>query len=174
MGQRGGLCMIMSSHHELTADQAKAVMQLFLSPRAGVDALRELAAFRGQSRTCLYRRGDALFELADAMLCTAGPVQTPVELPLEPEFLRRHSSVYDALHHGGISAAAAEGEDNRPSQPAAFGAYVTTADPDTVYRRAVAAGAEITNELHETDYGSRDFTAVDPEGNLWHFGTYRG
>ncbi|WP_269856135.1 hypothetical protein [Streptomyces sp. RPT161] len=104
LGQRGGLCVIMSCHHELTVDQARAAVQLFLLPRPGVDALRELAAFRGQSRTCLYRPGDALFELADAMLCTAGPVQTSVELPLEPEVLRRHSSVYDALHHGGISA----------------------------------------------------------------------
>ena len=26
----------------------------------------------------------------------------------------------------------------------------------------------------DTDYGSRDFTVRDPEGNLWSFGTYRG
>jgi uncharacterized glyoxalase superfamily protein PhnB len=25
----------------------------------------------------------------------------------------------------------------------------------------------------DTDYGSRDFTVRDPEGNLWAFGTYR-
>jgi len=37
-----------------------------------------------------------------------------------------------------------------------------------------AAGAEIIDELHETDYGSRDFAARDPEGNRWSFGTYRG
>jgi uncharacterized glyoxalase superfamily protein PhnB len=24
------------------------------------------------------------------------------------------------------------------------------------------------------DYGSRDFVALDPEGNAWSFGTYRG
>ncbi|MGI5510729.1 transposase [Streptomyces sp. CA-106131] len=96
--------MIVSSRHELTVDQAKAVMHTLPSPTPGVDALHELAAFRSQLRSCLYRPGDALFELADAMLCTAGPVQSPVELSLEPEFLRRHSSVYDALHHGGVSA----------------------------------------------------------------------
>ena len=27
-------------------------------------------------------------------------------------------------------------------------------------------------EIHDTDYGSRDYSARDPEGNLWHFGTY--
>jgi len=28
-------------------------------------------------------------------------------------------------------------------------------------------------ELHDTDYGSRDYAARDPEGNVWSFGTYR-
>jgi len=36
------------------------------------------------------------------------------------------------------------------------------------------AGAQITAEPHDTDYGSRDFAARDPEGNRWSFGTYRG
>jgi len=48
--------------------------------------------------------GDALFELADAMLCAQGPVRSPVELSLEPEFRRRHGSVYDALAQGRISS----------------------------------------------------------------------
>jgi len=29
-------------------------------------------------------------------------------------------------------------------------------------------------EPNTTDYGSHGFTARDPEGNLWSFGTYRG
>jgi len=29
-------------------------------------------------------------------------------------------------------------------------------------------------ELLDTDYGSRDYAARDPEGNLWSFGTYAG
>ena len=61
-----------------------------------------------------------------------------------------------------------------PLRPGSFGAYVVTADPDAVHARAKAAGAEITSELHETDYGSRDFAARDPEGNRWSFGTYPG
>jgi uncharacterized glyoxalase superfamily protein PhnB len=65
-------------------------------------------------------------------------------------------------------------DDNWPLQPGGFGAYVVTDDPDGVFRRAAAAGAEILMELHETDYGSRDFAARDPEGNRWSFGTYRG
>jgi uncharacterized glyoxalase superfamily protein PhnB len=38
----------------------------------------------------------------------------------------------------------------------------------------VAAGAEVVQPLHDTDYGSRDFAVRDPEGNLWSFGTYPG
>ncbi len=61
-----------------------------------------------------------------------------------------------------------------PSQPGTFGAYVVTDDVDAVYERAKAAGAEIIAEPHDTDYGSHDFAARDPEGNRWSFGTYRG
>ena len=61
-----------------------------------------------------------------------------------------------------------------PSQPGTFGAYVVTDEPDALCARARAAGAEITAEPHDTEYGSRDFTVRDPEGNRWSFGTYRG
>jgi len=50
--------------------------------------------------------------------------------------------------------------------------YIAIKDPDALYAQAVAAGAEIVMELTDTDYGSRDFAARDPEGNLWSFGTY--
>jgi uncharacterized glyoxalase superfamily protein PhnB len=91
----------------------------------------------------------------------------------------------DLVHHaqlswpegGGImlgSVRESDAEDAWPLRPGSFGAYVVTADPDAVHARARAAGAEITSELHETDYGSRDFAARDPEGNRWSFGTYPG
>ncbi|MGE6763723.1 VOC family protein [Corallococcus interemptor] len=53
------------------------------------------------------------------------------------------------------------------------GIYVVVTDPDALYARAKAAGAVIAMELHDTDYGSRDFSALDPEGNVWSFGTYQ-
>jgi uncharacterized glyoxalase superfamily protein PhnB len=65
-------------------------------------------------------------------------------------------------------------DDPWPLEAGTFGAYVVTDDPDGLYQRATAAGAKVAQELHDTDYGSRDFTVVDPEGNLWSFGTYRG
>jgi uncharacterized glyoxalase superfamily protein PhnB len=50
--------------------------------------------------------------------------------------------------------------------------YLVVDDPDAHYERAKAAGAEIVMELEDQDYGSRDYSARDPEGNLWSFGTY--
>ena len=51
--------------------------------------------------------------------------------------------------------------------------YVVVDDPDALHDRAKEAGAAIERELTDQDYGSREFTARDPEGNLWSFGTYR-
>ncbi len=52
------------------------------------------------------------------------------------------------------------------------GIYVVVKEIDALYDRARAAGAEIVMEIRDTEYGSRDFAARDPEGHLWSFGTY--
>ena len=46
-------------------------------------------------------------------------------------------------------------------------------DVDAHYARARAAGARISRELTDTSYGAREYSALDPEGQEWHFGTYR-
>jgi uncharacterized glyoxalase superfamily protein PhnB len=90
----------------------------------------------------------------------------------------------DVVHHaqlswplgGGIMLGSIrdDADDRWPIKPGTFGAYVVVDDPDAHFDRVKAGGAEITDELHETDYGSRDFAIRDPEGNRWSFGTYRG
>jgi uncharacterized glyoxalase superfamily protein PhnB len=45
-------------------------------------------------------------------------------------------------------------------------------DCDAVYARAKAAGAEMVFDLAGRDYGGKAFTCRDPEGYLWHVGTY--
>jgi uncharacterized glyoxalase superfamily protein PhnB len=77
---------------------------------------------------------------------------------------------------GGIMlGSASDAPDNPwPLRPGSFGAYAVTDDPDALRARAVAAGAELVMDLHDTDYGSREFLVRDPEGNHWSFGTYRG
>jgi uncharacterized glyoxalase superfamily protein PhnB len=88
----------------------------------------------------------------------------------------------DLVHHaqlswpegGGIMLGSVRPGVASATEAGAFGAYVVTGQPDTLCERARKAGAEITAEPHDTDYGSRDFSARDPEGNRWSFGTYRG
>jgi uncharacterized glyoxalase superfamily protein PhnB len=78
---------------------------------------------------------------------------------------------------GGVmlgSARTGDESDAWPLQPGSFGAYAVTDDPDAVYARAVARGAAVVREPHDTDYGSRECILRDPEGNRWSFGTYRG
>jgi uncharacterized glyoxalase superfamily protein PhnB len=67
------------------------------------------------------------------------------------------------------------GDPNNPwSQPVTTqGIYVALDELDAYYERAVAEGAEVLRPLADTDYGSREYTARDLEGNLWSFGTYR-
>ncbi len=63
----------------------------------------------------------------------------------------------------------------RPRDPDAVeqGLYLYVDDVDTHYQRAKAAGAEIVRGLHDTEYGSREYGALDLEGYFWSFGTYR-
>jgi uncharacterized glyoxalase superfamily protein PhnB len=77
---------------------------------------------------------------------------------------------------GGIMLGSARdsADDPWPLRPGSFGAYVVTDTPDELFARATAAGATVVRSLNDTDYGSRDFTVSDPEGNRWSFGTYRG
>lgn len=50
--------------------------------------------------------------------------------------------------------------------------YVVVADPDAMHARAVKAGAKIVMPLEDASYGGRHFSARDPEGQIWSFGSY--
>jgi uncharacterized glyoxalase superfamily protein PhnB len=74
-----------------------------------------------------------------------------------------------------LGSAVAEGGNPFEQMPAGVGSvYVVTGQPDAVYARATAAGAEVIRGMEDTDYGSRGFAVRDPEGVLWAFGTYAG
>lgn len=64
-----------------------------------------LQAFRYSLYECLYRRGDALFELTDAIL-TADAFSSPAHLSLEASHRRGWGSLYAALDRGRIDAEA--------------------------------------------------------------------
>ncbi len=50
--------------------------------------------------------------------------------------------------------------------------YLVVSDCDALYASAKAAGAEIIMELEQKDYGGKGFACRDPEGHIWHFGSY--
>ncbi|QYN16789.1 VOC family protein [Amycolatopsis sp. DSM 110486] len=59
-------------------------------------------------------------------------------------------------------------------KPGTGAVYVVSDHVDAIHARVRAAGADITLDLHDTDYGSHTFSLRDPEGNSWTIGTYRG
>lgn len=50
--------------------------------------------------------------------------------------------------------------------------YIVIDDVDAHAARARAAGAEIIAEPEDQDYGGRVYSARDPEGYVWSFGSY--
>ncbi len=52
------------------------------------------------------------------------------------------------------------------------GLYLIVEDVDAHAERARAAGAEIILPPDDKDYGGRGYSARDPEGNVWSFGSY--
>jgi uncharacterized glyoxalase superfamily protein PhnB len=62
---------------------------------------------------------------------------------------------------------------SRATPPGVSVIYVVVDDADAAYERAKAAGADVTEPVDQ-DYGSRDITVTDPDGNRWTLGTYPG
>ncbi|MDZ7729652.1 MAG: VOC family protein [Dehalococcoidia bacterium] len=50
--------------------------------------------------------------------------------------------------------------------------YAYVADPRAHYERVKAAGATITRDYEEKDYGGAAYSVLDCEDNEWHFGSY--
>ena len=69
---------------------------------SGEDAAAVLAGFRADLHACFSARGDALFEVCEAVLCADGPVTSLVGLSLVPEHRRGHGALYDALNEGAV------------------------------------------------------------------------
>ena len=104
---------------------------------------------------------------------------------LERAFGFERQAVYDG-ENGGVAHAELrlgdeyvmlgstnEGDERFNQAAGNASVYVVVEDPDAHHARARDAGATIERELTDQDYGSREYTARDPEGNLWSFGTYR-
>jgi Transposase DDE domain len=66
--------------------------------------LARLGGFRTELHACFPRRADALFELADALLCAQPPLLSLPHLSLEPVHQRGWGSAYAALARGEVDA----------------------------------------------------------------------
>jgi uncharacterized glyoxalase superfamily protein PhnB len=62
---------------------------------------------------------------------------------------------------------------SQATRPGVSVVYVVVPDADAAYERARTAGADVTEPV-EQDYGSRDVTVTDLDGNRWSLGTYAG
>jgi PhnB protein len=80
---------------------------------------------------------------------------------------------------GGVLQAATANRAGNPYSQRPLGCeslYVVTADPDAVWGRCVAAGAEVVDPPSHPDYApdTMVFSIRDPEGNIFSFGSYAG
>jgi len=86
----------------------------------------------------------------------------------------------DWPHGGGIMLGSHSPDREWSREPGTAGSYAVVPDDEIealdarLRERAPQAGGRVVVPLRDTDYGSRELVLVDPEGNLWSFGTYRG
>jgi uncharacterized glyoxalase superfamily protein PhnB len=92
-------------------------------------------------------------------------------VPPEADQPLAHAEV--AIGTGLVMVDDADRTDSPFALPGPVVVYVAVDDPDALHARASAAGAEIVMPVTDQDYGSREFAARDPYGNVWSFGTYR-
>jgi len=85
-----------------------------------------------------------------------------------------HAELAWPLGGGLMLGSQRSGDEDRVAAPGTLSVYVACDDPDALCERVLASGASVHAAPHETDYGSRDVSLSDPEGNHWTFGTYRG
>jgi uncharacterized glyoxalase superfamily protein PhnB len=126
---------------------------------------------------CLRYR-DAL--AAIDFLCEAfGFVQQAVYVNAENQGIVDHAQ----LTYGGGMVMLGSARDDTPFskhmvQPDEVGgretqcACVIVADVRAHYETAKAKGARIVDDYEEKDYGGAGYSARDPEGHLWYFGSY--
>jgi uncharacterized glyoxalase superfamily protein PhnB len=77
---------------------------------------------------------------------------------------------------GGIMCGSAADSPDKTRQPGTSSVYIVCDDPDALFERATAAGAEVVRPPYDVEYAerSRSFSVRDPEGNTWSFGQYAG
>ena len=78
-----------------------------------------------------------------------------------------------ALGHSVLMIGGDRDDPRLGSRPGQGWIYVAVDDVDAHCDTARREGAEILAEPADSEHGFRGYTALDPEGNQWHFGTHR-
>jgi uncharacterized glyoxalase superfamily protein PhnB len=77
------------------------------------------------------------------------------------------------MHHGDawvmLKESARIETDRQKPDKATHSLMVFVDDVDEHYRHAKESGARIVQELFDTEYGERQYSAQDPEGHIWEF-----
>ena len=71
-----------------------------------------------------------------------------------------------------IGSETPDGVDRFGSHAGAGFYYLAVDDAGAAFERARSAGADLTSELEAREYGGREFSLRDPEGNVWSLGEY--
>lgn len=61
-----------------------------------------------------------------------------------------------------------------PGRSSAYCVLLADEEVDALHERAVRLGATSVRPPNSPEYGGRECSVADPEGNQWSFGTYRG
>ena len=97
-----------------------------------------------------------------AAMSSTTVLPAPLQVPLLPEGRSTRQETADAAT--GVASSRADAVTQSP--------YIIVSDIDEHYARAVKAGATITVEIKDEDYGGRVYSCRDPQNQLWNFGSY--
>ena len=95
-----------------------------------------------------------------------------------PDRTTTHSTVIPGMHYRNAADAIENTPERHMKLPAEVGGAQTRGvslivkDADAIYARAKDAGATIVEDIESKPYGGRGFACLDPEGHIWHVGTY--
>jgi uncharacterized glyoxalase superfamily protein PhnB len=105
----------------------------------------------------------------------AEPVLKFVKRAFGAEELGRHSTPDGVIHHVTVkigNGLMEMGEAHGPYQPMPTMFYLYVEDCDTLYKRALSAGATSISEPKDQPYGDRSAGVNDPFGNKWYIATH--
>ncbi|HTU41913.1 MAG TPA: VOC family protein [Candidatus Aquilonibacter sp.] len=105
----------------------------------------------------------------------AEPLIAFLKRAFNAEELAKYASPDGVVHHAQIRVGNSPiemGEAQGPYQPMPAMFYLYVPDSDSLYRRALAAGAKSLHEPTDQPYGDRNSAVTDDFGNTWYIATH--